>query len=177
MFVNLLIGCLFITTIAIGLVHLHRYWSRRPQLEAIERNERRLREREVGAIRVIIAAEASHSNHYNIFVENLGDCAYEDLTIQYEDILLWAERFSMDTTYMPIALQYVAGEPIFLPSLHPGQHIKITRAGYGPHDRYDGPRSTMASLTYRQGEETYGKEAGRWCTMLVDLPNARPGHV
>ncbi|WP_431261649.1 hypothetical protein ACQ859_15220 [Roseateles chitinivorans] len=109
---------------------------------------------------------------YRVEISNSGARPYRDLTVAYADLLLWAERFGLDTTHMPANEQYGAGEPITIDCLAPGEARLYLRRGYGTHHRYDGPRVTRTSVSYTLDDQAVSPAEGHWCRIDIDLPGA-----
>lgn len=125
-------------------------------------------------LRVEISAADASDCHYRISVTNTGKRRYGKLFLGYHDVLLYAERFSIDTTHMPREEWYIDGEPVFIEALEPGQTVQVVRSGYGTHGRYDGPRQAQIMLVYESEGRTAALTDRRWCYAIVKLPNARP---
>ena len=129
--------------------------------------------REVKGLRIVVSADDSAADAYRVEVTNTGRHAFEQLTIDYRDILLWAESFGLDTTHMPAEQQYIAGEPIHIESLAPGGTARFVRKGYRDHEAYDGLRERLLNVEFVQDGQPATKADRRWAPAVVKLPNAR----
>lgn len=130
--------------------------------------------REVTDLRVTVVAEPVPTGDcYRIEVRNRGAMSYESLTVTYRDLLLWAERFGLDTTHMPAQEQYAAEVPVRIDRLGPGEAAQFLRRGYGEHHHYDGPRLAETPLSFAVGDRVTTAINGCWCRAEVLLPGAR----
>lgn len=130
-------------------------------------------ERRVHDLEVRIAAEHSDPYSYLITVANPGRRSFRKLRVNFRNVLLYAESFSLDTTHMPAEMQYSPGEPLLIDVLDPGQSIRVVREGYGTHERYDQFALMPVELEFEVDGGVFGVAEGRWCEAVVDLPNAR----
>lgn len=131
------------------------------------------RERQLADVEVTVSPVVAQDFLYNIDIENIGPSRLTDIHIDYRRILLWAERFSIDTTHMPEDQCYISGDPIHVYQLDAGQRVRLVRKGYWSHDRYDGPQVHHAPITFVRGDSRATADDKRWCNVLVRLLNAR----
>jgi len=131
--------------------------------------------RRVEDLSVSVAADSSARNRYVLSITNHGRRTFSRLRVHYEPLLLDAESFGQDTTHMPAERARTSGEPLRIPLLQPGTTERFVRAGWGSHNRYDGPRETAMDVEYRAGGEVVTAEDRRWCRVSVDLAGAQQG--
>jgi hypothetical protein len=139
----------------------------------VVKSEVAVQERKLADIEVTISAANDGPRFYNIDIENSGPSRFTDIDVDYRRILLWAERFSLDTTHMPKEHCYISGEPIHVDRLDAGQRVRLVRKGHGTHDRYDGPKVQRAVITFTRADSRATADDKRWCNVIVQLPNAR----
>jgi hypothetical protein len=129
--------------------------------------------RGVRDLSITISADSSGPDRYLISVRNSGSRTFEELRVHHEPVLLDAESFGLDTTHMPSEQASIAGEPVLVDILPPGQTAAVVRSGYGPHERYDGPQETVFDVEYRSGGKSFTRENRHWCHVRVAMAKAR----
>jgi len=134
---------------------------------------RPIESRRVGDISIAVSPGSSGPKSYRLAITNNGPHAYENLRVGYERLLLHAENFGLDTTHMPSEQAWIAGEPVVIAALAPGETAHVLRDGYGSHEQFDGHRETVLDLEYRFRGKTITAQDRRWSEATVDLPNAR----
>ncbi len=147
-----------------GSAYLRKcYTLTRPEFEA----------RRVAGLSIEVSPCPSDRTAYVIAVKNAGRNHYEHVRVRYEPLLLDAENFGIDTTHMPTEAARKAGESVEFASIAPGESAQVVRRGFGPHDKYDGPRKTALDLEFQLGNMKISVDDRRWSEVAVRLPNAR----
>ena len=144
-------------------------------LQAIEEAEQEAEKRRHPDISIRVAASKISDHHYSIDISNIGNLTYNNLRILYEPVLLDAGSFGLDTTHMPSNHSRIAGEPIIVDTLQPGQSAHFIRNGYGSHTKYDNLAECPFNLEYQMGSKSYVANDRHWTIAIVDLPNASRG--
>jgi len=129
--------------------------------------------RRAGDLAITVSADSSGPDRYLISITNTSRHTYRDLRVHYEVLLLDAENFGHDTTRMPSEVARIPGEPLFIDALPPGKTAQVVRKGYGPRDRFDGPRKTALDLEFGVDGKQFTKADRRWSQGNVDLVNSR----
>jgi hypothetical protein len=99
--------------------------------------------RRAAGLSIVVSPGTGDRTAYVIAVRNVGPNTYQNVRVRYEPLLLNAGNFGLDTTHMPSDVARKVAEIVEFPSIAPGQSVHVVRPGYGPHDQYDGPRTTV----------------------------------
>jgi hypothetical protein len=122
---------------------------------------------------VLVSPDEAESSSYVLTVTNSGSRTYTNLRIRYEPVLLNADSFGLDTTYMRHGEDRKSGASIEIPVLAPGDCAQVTRVGYASHDRYDRHRQRVIDIEFMLDGNEFSAKDRRWCIASIDLPNAK----